>query len=202
MIAGRNFSLKNNNDSTYGYILNESAAKALGWTHKRHVGKEIIDDGPRTVLGVVKDFHIHSLHLPIEPLMIRPYTGFGNFISVKVEKGKEQEVIAILEKTIKKIFSWPFEYQFLEQRFDQLYQSEMKLGEIFGVFTIVSILVASLGLFGLAAFTTAQRTKEIGIRKVLGASVQQVVVLLFKRFSVVGRNCLRDRCASRVVFYE
>ena len=182
LIAGRNFSLKNKSDSAHSYLINERAAKALGWTPQEAIGKEIIDDGPKTIVGVVKDFHIHSLHMPIEPLMIRSYTGYGTFISVKVEKGNEQEAIAILEKTIKKFSPWPFEYQFLDQRFDQLYQSEMKLGEIFGVFTIVSILIASLGLFGLAAFTTGQRTKEIGIRKVLGASAKQVVVLLSKDF--------------------
>ena len=182
LIAGRNFSIKNKSDSAQSYLINEKAAKALGWTPEEAVGKQIVDDGPKTIVGVVKDFHIHSLHLPIEPLMIRSYTGYGNFICVKVEKGKEQEAIAILETTIKKHSPWPFEYQFLDERFDQLYQSEMKLGEIFGVFTVVTILIASLGLFGLAAFTTGQRTKEIGIRKVLGASAQQVVILLSKDF--------------------
>jgi putative ABC transport system permease protein len=182
LIAGRNFSMKNKYDSAHSYLINERAAKALGWTPQEALGQEIIDDGPRTIVGVVKDFHMHSMHLPIEPLIIKSYTGFGNFICVKVENGKEQEAIALLEGTIKKYSPWPFEYQFLDQRFDQLYKSEMKLGEIFGVFTVVSILIASLGLFGLAAFTTGQRTKEIGIRKVLGATSRQVVVLLSRDF--------------------
>ena len=125
---------------------------------------------------------MHSMHLAIQPLMLRPYPGWANYISAKVRPENLPETIAFMEKTIKKYSPYPFEYRFLDDHFDQLYKSEMKLGEIFGFFTLLSILIASLGLFGLAAFMSQQRTKEIGIRKVLGASVQSIVVLLYPTF--------------------
>lgn len=182
LVAGRNFSRQIKSDVKMGYLINETAAKALGWTPEEAVGKQVVDDSIKTVIGVVKDFHMHSMHLPIQPLMLRLYTTYANYISLKVRPEKLPETIAFLEKTIKTRSAYPFEYQFLNEHFDQLYKSEMKLGEIFGFFTLISILIASLGLFGLAAFMSGQRTKEIGIRKVLGASVRSIMLLLTKDF--------------------
>lgn len=181
LLEGRNFSRETESDVN-AYLINETAAKALGWSPKDAIGKEIIDDGTKTIIGVIKDFHMHSMHLPIQPLLLRINTTYVNYISVKIKGKNIPETISFLEETIKKRSAFPFEYQFLDERFDQLYKSEMKLGEIFGVFTILSILIASLGLFGLAAFMSEQRTKEIGIRKVLGASIQSIMLLLTKDF--------------------
>jgi putative ABC transport system permease protein len=188
LIAGRTFSREIKSDINEAYLLNETATKALGWTPEAAIGKQILDNGgKKTIVGVVKDFHMHSMHLPIQPLIVRLHLESPNFIFVKVRPQRLTETIAFMEKTIKKLSPYPFEYRLLDEHFDQLYKSEMKMGEIFGFFTLLSILIASLGLFGLAAFMSGQRTKEIGIRKVLGASAQSIVFLLTKDFlSLVG----------------
>ncbi|HEX5169800.1 MAG TPA: FtsX-like permease family protein, partial [Cyclobacteriaceae bacterium] len=160
--------------------------KALGWTPEEALGNDLNYDGGRSVIGVVKDFHIHSMHLAIQPLMIMPaqIAQFGRFgyVNVKVRPENLTETITFLEKTTRKYSAYPFDYQFLDENYDQLYKSEMNLGEIFGFFTVLSILIASIGLFGQAAFTSAQRTQEIGIRKVLGASTGNLVLLLTKEY--------------------
>lgn len=183
LVAGRNFSPAIVSDHEERYLINETAARALGWTPAEALGKQYTYEGVATIIGVVKDFHLHSMHLPIQPLMIGLRAdNYSRFISVKVQPEKLPETIALLEETVKSYSPYPFEYQFLDDRFDQLYKAEMKLGGIFGFFTTVSILIASLGLFGLAAFMAGQRTKEIGIRKVLGASTQSILTLLTRDF--------------------
>ena len=185
LVAGRNFSPEIGSDLEEGYLINETAAKALGWTPEEAIGKQFTHIGLETVVGVMRDFHMHSMHQPIQPLMISLRNANNNFISffsVKVRPEALPETIALLEKTVKKYSAFPFNYQFLDEHFDQLYKSEMKLGETFGFFTTLSLLIASLGLFGLAAFTAEQRTKEIGVRKVLGASVRNIVTILTKDF--------------------
>jgi putative ABC transport system permease protein len=112
--------------------------------------------------------------------MVRLTETRGSFFSVKIKPDNIPETVAFLEKTIRKISPYPFQYEFLEDNYNQLYKSETRLGGIFGFFTFASVLIASLGLFGLAAFLCEQRTKEIGIRKVLGASVNSIVFLLSK----------------------
>jgi len=106
----------------------------------------------------------------------------GTNISLKVRPERISETVALVEKTFKKYSPFPLEYSFLDDRFDELYKSEMKMGEIFGFFTALTILIASLGIFGMAAFSTGQRTKEIGIRKVLGATVRSIMLLLSKDY--------------------
>lgn len=184
LVAGRTFSEEIKSDvSQENAIINETAARALGWTAEEAVGKQFDRGGAVTIVGVVKDFHMLSMHLPIQPLMIN-YTNFwGRFFALKVKPTEMPQTLAHIESVFKKNSIYPFEYQFLSDEYNKLYNSEMKLGEVFGFFTITSIVIASLGLFGLAAFTASQRTKEIGIRKVLGASVQQVVFILSKSFA-------------------
>ncbi|MBX2895293.1 MAG: ABC transporter permease [Cyclobacteriaceae bacterium] len=184
LVAGRTFSEEIKSDVTEeNLIINETAARALGWTATEAIGKQVDRDGAKTIIGVVKDFHMLSMHLPIQPLMIR-YTNFwGRFFAIKIKPTEIPQTLGHIEAVLKKNSIYPFEYQFLSDEYNKLYSSELKLGEVFGFFTITSIVIASLGLFGLAAFTTSQRTKEIGIRKVLGASVQQVVVILSQSFA-------------------
>ena len=128
---------------------------------------------------------MHSMHLTIQPLILWLNNEYLNYISVKVRPEGLTETIAMLEESMKEISPYPFTYQFLDERFDQLYESEMKLGEILGFFTILSVLIGALGIFGMAAFTTEQRTQEIGIRKVMGASVPKIVFLLSKDFLIL-----------------
>lgn len=163
-------------------IINEVAAKALGWTPEEAIGN---DSFGSTVIGVVKDFHMHSLHFDIQPLSLHLSNDRGRIISLKVRPERISETVAKIEKTFKKHSSYPFEYAFLDDQFDQLYKSEMIMGEIFGYFTVLSILIASLGIFGMVAFSTTQRTKEIGIRKVMGASVRHIMLLLSKDFLIL-----------------
>ncbi len=131
---------------------------------------------------MVKDFHLHSMHRAIAPLLLELGDSYLFYIALKVRPENLSETVASVEKSIERYSPYPFEYQFLDERFDQLYKADRRLGEIFGFFTLLSVLIASLGLFGMAAFTARQRTKEIGIRKVLGASVNTIVRLLSQDF--------------------
>lgn len=183
LIAGRDFSKEIKSDMRAACMINETAAKAQGWTPEEAIGSVYGNDFP--VIGVIRDIHMHSMHEPIQPLMLILHNGRGRYISLKVRPERISETITGIEKTFKKYSPFPFKYTFLDDRFDELYKSEMKMGEIFGFFTVISILIASLGIFGMAAFSTGQRTKEIGIRKVMGASVRSIMLLLSKDFLVL-----------------
>lgn len=182
LISGRNFSPDLQTDSTNARIINETAARALGWTAEEAVGKTIKEVNPKMVIGVVKDFHLHSMHSEIAPLMLMIRNRYISHMAVKISPNNLSGTIDQLERSIKAYSPYPFEYAFLDEEFDRLYQTDKRVGELFGVFTILSIIIASLGLFGLAAFVARQRTKEIGIRKVLGASVNSIVGMLSRDF--------------------
>lgn len=183
---GRNFSrdFTSDADGNEGAMLiNESAARLLGW--KDPIGKHLRsarDGNNRKIIGIIKDFNFRSLHNPIEPLLILLAEG-GDYMSVKVKPGQVQETLQAIESEWKKFApSAPFEYSFLDERVNEQYKAEQHIGRIFTLFTSLAIFIACLGLLGLAAFTTEQRAKEIGIRKVLGASVWGVVHLLSRDF--------------------
>ena len=134
---------------------------------------------------MVKDFHFESLHQEIVPIVFPP-SRFYNIVSVKIAGNNMQEGIAYIEKTWKDFMpNRPFEYEFLSEQYRQLYQSEQKQGKLFTVFSGLAILIACLGLFGLATFNTLQRVKEIGIRKALGASLPNILVLLSKEMLIL-----------------
>jgi putative ABC transport system permease protein len=186
VIAGRNFSNAFGTDST-GVIVNETAARAFGWGEKA-LGRRMThteNDGTKStyhVIGIVKDFHFKSLHELITPLVMTMSTDHGTMIV----KMKTSDIAGLLTTMKKK---WtdlkaeaPFSYSFLDDRFEAIYSSEQNIGRILGIFAGLTILVACLGLFGLAIFTAEQRTKEIGIRKVLGASLTGIVSLLSRDF--------------------
>jgi len=186
IIAGRNFSKDFATDST-AMIINETAAKAFGWG-KNAVGHTITrlknNEGLKItyrIIGVVKDFHFKSLHESITPLLMVSEKTYG--LTIKV-KGKDVEgLLASLKNQWQKFnVEEPFAYSFMDELFEKTYQSEQKISVILSIFSGLTIFVACLGLFGLATFTAEQRTKEIGVRKVLGASVQQIVTLLSKEF--------------------
>lgn len=168
----------------YHFILNEAAVKDLGWTPQQAIGKKI-DMGQNRkgeIKAVVEDFHFASMRETIRPLVIFP-EGSGNVLLVKLSGSQLPATLQYLEsKWNGMITSRPFEYQFLDEEFDKLYTAETRTGRIFSVFAFLSVFLACLGLFGLSAYTTALRTKEIGIRKVLGASVGSIVALLSQDF--------------------
>jgi putative ABC transport system permease protein len=179
---GRNFSPDYPTDSVESYILNESAVKALGWGSA--VGKQFRNG---KVIGVVKDFHFQPLDLAIKPLFLALRQGRGamntEHIVIKVKTGDLENTLAAIQQTIKNFVPHiPFEYRFMDEAYAQLYQSEQRLGLAFNIFTGLALFIACMGLLGLVSQQVLQRTKEIGIRKVLGASVPGIVLLLSKDF--------------------
>lgn len=184
--AGRNFSKDVKSDDSLSFILNESSVKMMGMTNESIVDKDFHYAGVRgRVIGVVKDFHFESLHEPIVPLVFHsgPYY---NAISVKLLGDKVQSGLESIEKVWKDFIPHrPFEYDFLSLQYKNLYESEQKQGQLFVIFAGLAILIACLGLFGLATFNAMQRVKEIGIRKVLGASVPSILTLLSREIVVL-----------------
>ncbi|MBU8922929.1 MAG: ABC transporter permease [Bacteroidales bacterium] len=187
LVMGRSFSKDMPADSAQSIMVNEAALRLAGWDDA--IGKSIYNAGDpdrvkRDVVGVIRDFHYKSLHMVIEPLFITISRGFYRNVFVRIEPGNVGETLASLEKVWKQFDpDRPFEYYFLDESFDGLYRVEEKLQKIFFNFTLLAIFIACLGLFGLASFAAEQRTREIGIRKVLGASVSGIVMLLTKEFT-------------------
>ena len=187
MLAGRNFSREYGTD-TAGFVLNQTAIKAIGWkTPDEAIGKDFkYGNTSGHVIGVINDFHFESMHQQIEPLvfvMFPPGNAYFNNLSVKISGNNTMASLALLENTWKKFIpETPFEYSFLDENFDKLYESEQRQGTIFTTFACIAIFIACLGLLGLSAFTISQRIKEIGVRKVLGADVSGIVALLSKDF--------------------
>ncbi|MBN8851761.1 MAG: macrolide export ATP-binding/permease MacB [Sphingobacteriales bacterium 50-39] len=192
VLAGRNFSRAYGTDSS-SFVLNGAATRALGLQQPgQAVGRNFkYGDVKGKIVGVVDDFHFESLHQSIVPLvlvMAPPGTpGFGyNRLSIKIGGGNVPGALAQLERTWKKFLpQTPFEYTFLDDKFDELYRSEQRQGTLFTSFAGIAIFIACLGLLGLSAFAISQRIKEIGIRKVLGAGVGSIVTLLSKDFLIL-----------------
>jgi putative ABC transport system permease protein len=190
LAAGRNFSRQFITD-TANYVINETAVQQLGWKSPQNaIGKDLIYGGIKgKVIGVVKDFHFESLHQVILPMVFclpPPTSGYYNNISIKIDGHNVQSAISSISATWHKYLpDVPFEYTFLDQRFQQLYESEQQQSQLFTIFSCLAIFIACLGLFGLSAFTISQRVKEIGIRKVLGANIPQIVMELSRSFMVL-----------------
>jgi putative ABC transport system permease protein len=163
-------------------MLNETAAKALGWTPEQAIGRTIYRSGASGIVkAVVKDFHYAPLHQPIGPLVIflDPYYGHIFQCFVKVSGRDLPATLSDLETTWKqRVPHRPFQYHFLDDTYNKIYHAERQTAGIFTTFSTLAILLACLGLFALAAYSTVQRAKEIGIRKVLGAGVGQIVLLI------------------------
>jgi putative ABC transport system permease protein len=191
MVAGRGFSRDYSADATGGFILNEAAVKQFGWASpaaavgkpfERLYGPGTGERATGVVIGVVKDFHFKSLRSTIEPLVIHIWPWL-NYVLVRIHPDHIPTALTFLKRTWEAFDpEHPFEYSFLDGHFDRLYRTEQQWGRIFGALSLLAIFIACLGLFGLVSFTAAQRTKEIGIRKVLGASVSNIVMLLSKEF--------------------
>ncbi len=185
MLAGRDFSRDVASDST-GYIINEKALEIIGY--KDPIGMPITQWGNKgTIIGVIKDFHFNSLHVPINPLILRlgEYSDFGAVL-IRTEPGKTKEALAGLEKLAKELNpQFPFTYEFLDDEYEKLYKSEQVVSKLSNGFASLAIFISCLGLLGLAMFTAEQRTKEIGIRKVLGASLVSLFNLLSRELLVL-----------------
>ena len=190
LLAGRLFSPDFPTDTLTRFVVNEETVKQFGFRSPQEaVGKWMAFDwdGQQrqfTIIGVVKDFHFKDLHEPIEPIAFRMYNEAGfNYFVAKTTGSNLRQSLSGLEAYWKKLNpNEPFEYSFLDQDFQKNYEKESRQAALINYFTIVAIIISCLGLFGLATFTAEQRTKEIGIRKVLGASVYGVVSLLSKDF--------------------
>jgi len=186
LVAGRDFSKSFPSDADEAFIINETAVKAFNWKNNNAALGKTIDWGPGKkgkVIGVVKDFNYSSLHDNIKPAIIQILPDAYNFIALRIKPDDMQQTISSLATTWKNIVDEDdFKYSFLDDDFAALYQSEQNLQHVLALFTALSIIIACLGLFGLAAFTIAQRVKEIGIRKVVGATIISILALLSKDF--------------------
>jgi putative ABC transport system permease protein len=188
LIGGRDFSPDYSLD-TNNYLINEASARKIGY--KDPVGKELTMWGDKgTIIGVMKDYHHNSLHVPIEPLILRLFkkswnSYWGNVI-IKTEAGKTKQAIANMEKVFKKFNpGFPFKYYFTDDEIANRYKAEQTVSKLSRYFAFLAIFISCLGLFGLVTFTAEQRIKEIGIRKVLGASVPGIVRMLSKDFLIL-----------------
>ena len=183
LLTGRPFTDGMKSEYEHKAVINEAAAKALGWTAKEAVGKTFENDhADITVIGVVKNFNMHNLHLSVAPAMFTLFEPDWGIFAMKISPENVNETIAYVEKTVKPLTTYPFHYEFMEDSFNQMYKEDVRVGKTFGFFTGLSLLIAALGLFGLAAFVSGQRTREIGIRKVLGASVNSILLLISADF--------------------
>lgn len=188
-LAGRNFSLEFPadwpTDSSQNFILNEAAVKAFGWeSPEAAIGKPFSMWGRKgQVIGIVQDFHFNTLKRKVEPLALLPTTRNFSSIVLRIDMKRPAESVAAVEAAWRKHFpSSYFDYGFVDEKLDIQYRSDLRFGALFGVFSVFSIFIACLGMTGLAAYTAEQRTREIGIRKVLGATVSGLMNLLAKDF--------------------
>jgi putative ABC transport system permease protein len=188
LLAGRDYTYTDFNpdfNKLHNIILNESAIKLLGFTSPQEaIGKTILTrDRKWDVIGVINDYHQKSLRYPVEPTMLYPAYSSNSDIAIKVSAAKLPATIAAVKNTYNSFFPGNlFDYYFLDTKFNRQYQNDQLFGKAFGIFAGFAIFIACLGLLGLALFATAQRTKEIGVRKVLGASVGNIVALLSRDF--------------------
>ncbi len=190
LLAGRNIDKISETDNSYYYVLNQSASQFFGWKPQEAIGNKLriwgSDTG--TVIGVIKDFHFSSLREKIEPLVLFSDNGsfFYDRLMIKISNENITNTMTDIEKKWKTLVPHrPFEYEFLDESFDALYRSERRFGELFMVFAALAIIIACMGLFGLSSFTAIQKSKEIGIRKVMGASIASLLGMLIKNFSIL-----------------
>ena len=187
LIAGRIFS-KDFGTDDHAVIFNRKGVEQLGFDKPEEaLGKKIDFWGQQyTVVGVTENFHQQSLREAYEPLILRLIPDVRGYLSVRTNSSQASQTIANVKTNWNKFFPGnTFEYFFLDEHFNKQYKADQRFGQVFGLFTTLAILVACLGLFGLASFTTLQRTKEIGIRKVLGSSVPGILKLLYQEFAVL-----------------
>jgi len=188
IVLGRDFSENFSTDADQALIINEKAADMLGWRDEV-IGKRLVnvsrDNRPGVIVGVVKNFHSEGMKMKISPVVLALEPRFFAFISVRIHPENVSNTLSYLETSLKEIYpdrEFNYNYYFLDDDFRSKYPEEEKIRDIYIAFGCLAVFVACLGLFGLASFSVEQRTKEIGVRKVLGASVREIVLLLSKEF--------------------
>lgn len=188
LLAGRGFSRDFMTDTTQAMVMNEAAIKMFGYTSpEQAIGKKFKQWGREgKIIGVIKDFHFRGLQQPIKPLSMRMEPGNVGLVSVNVTGNDIAGTIKAIEGKFRTtIPNRPFTYYFLDEHFDEQYKAEERFGKLFLNFAVLAIFISCLGLLGLASYSTMQRTKEIGIRKVMGASVTNILTLLSKDFMLL-----------------
>jgi len=182
IVAGRDLSREFPSDATSAYLVNETLAELLGYEDP--IGKAVtLYDRKGSIVGVIKDFNYKSAHKKIEPLILRIDPRRDQYVYVRIEGGNVPGSLAAIEEMYKKhIPELPFTFAFLDDSLNGLYQSDRRTGRIFSYFTILAIIISCLGLFALASFMIEQRTKEIGVRKVMGANLPRITILLTRDF--------------------
>ena len=187
IIEGRNFSPEFPSDQNGAFLINETAKRALGWDDPIGRRLRLVGNRRGPIVGVVRDFHIQSMYQPIEPLAIfcKPDTHewYKIYLSIKIRPENIPGTLKEIQRIIHRFApGYPFEYSFFDDVFNRTFRADQKVGSLFQMFASIAVVIACLGLFGLTSFATEQRTKEIGIRKVLGASVPGIIVLLGRDF--------------------
>jgi len=183
MADGRSFSEEFSDTENFGVILNEEAIKQMELEDP--VGKKYSAWGmDGQIVGVMKDFHFKSLHNPIEPMIFMLLPDYLEYLVIRIDTADQENTIAFLEETMAKLDpEQPHQFNFFDTRYENMYRAEQHMGTILRLFTGLAIFIACLGLFGLSAFMTQQRTKEIGIRKVLGADIPNIIIILSREFT-------------------
>ncbi len=187
-VAGRNFDVNRASDSTEAFVLNEAAIRGIGYESAESAIGKRFEYGQRKgrIIGVVKDFHFESLHQSIAPIVFLVTTGRANAVVVRYDQSRKEEVESYLKEQWTYLRpGFPFDYYEVENRFSDQYESEDRLADVVTWFSGLAVLIAALGLFGLASFIAERRIKEIGIRKVMGATIWQILILLTKGFTVL-----------------
>ena len=188
IVAGRAFQQEMSTDIRGAFLINEAAVTAFGWSSSEDaLGKRLQTGfGGRInpIIGVTKNFHYRGLQSEVEPLLMEFQPDVFRYITLSIDSSNLKESLAFIESQWKTLFAGkPYENFFLDTDFDRQYRADEQIGRIFGIFTVLGLFIACLGLLGLASFTAESRTKEIGIRKVLGASVTGIVIMLSKQFT-------------------
>ena len=191
VIQGLNYSKENDSSVKSCFLLNRTAFEALGWESaigRRFEWNDTWKENGQ-IIGIVDDFHFFPLHHKIEPLAIELVGSHlkdweANYFSIKIRSNNISETLDFIEKKWKQHSQYPFDFQFYDTQLDKIYKTEQKLGQFFNLFTIIAIFIACLGLYGLISFSIEQRIKEIGIRKILGASISKIINLLTKETAV------------------
>jgi putative ABC transport system permease protein len=193
IVAGRDFSKEYSLDSTESILLNEAAVKMLGYENP--IGEKLLLHGDRevSVVGVVRDFHVKSLHNRINPMLIYIDPKFYLLTATKIKPEDSETTLAYMGEVWKTVLGESeFNYRYMKDAYYSFYDAEQKTGRLISIFTMLALFISCLGLFGLAAFMTSRKVKEIGIRKVLGASVRSIAALYSKEFTkwVIASNIL------------
>jgi putative ABC transport system permease protein len=188
LVAGRDFSKSTGMDHLQAFIVNESAVRSLGWTPEQAIGKTWVRGDSKTgkkghIIGVIKDYNFDKLDRPLEPMVMDVNVPRFNLFAIRVSAERVPETVATIRRIWDRYFpDRIFDYSFLDENINSLYKAQENLSKLVGYFAVIAIFISCIGLFGLASFMAVRRKREISIRKVLGATVPELIFLLFRDF--------------------